>query len=244
MELADKVVLITGSSRGIGAATAKAFLAAGCRVILNGRHEELPAALSEELQQIGGDFHYLPADMAQPADVAQLAKQAWQLYGQVDILVNNAGITKDQLMIGMKAAAFDDLLAVNLRGPFLLTKALLKKMYKQRRGVIINLASVVGLHGNIGQANYAASKAGLIGLTKTVAREGALRGIRCNAIAPGMIASDMTNALSECNKKQIISQIPLQRLGQPAEVAQTAVFLAQNDYITGQTIVVDGGMTI
>lgn len=244
MELTDKVVLITGSSRGIGAAIAQAFLKAGAKVILNGRHEKLSDDLVDQLQKIGGEFHYLPADMAKPDDVADLAKQAWKVYGQVDVLINNAGINKDQLMIGMKQADFDNLLAVNLRGPFLLTKALLKKMYKQRRGVIINMASVVGLHGNIGQANYAASKAGLIGLTKTVAREGALRGIRCNAIAPGMVASDMTDALSDRSKKQIISQIPLQRLGQPEEIAQTAIFLAQNDYITGQTIVVDGGMTI
>ncbi|WP_367342645.1 3-oxoacyl-[acyl-carrier-protein] reductase [Limosilactobacillus sp.] len=244
MELKDKVVLITGSSRGIGAAMAQAFLKAGAKVILNGRHEQLPDDLVDQLQAIGGDFHYLQADMSKADDVADLAKQAWKVYGQVDVLINNAGITKDQLMIGMKETDFDDLLAVNLRGPFLLTKTLLKKMYKQRRGTIINMSSVVGLHGNIGQANYAASKAGLIGLTKTVAREGALRGIRCNAIAPGMVASDMTAALSDRNKKQIISQIPLQRLGQPSEIAQTALFLAQNDYITGQTIVVDGGMTI
>lgn len=244
MELTDKVVLITGSSRGIGAAMAQAFLQAGAKVILNGRHEELSADLVDQLQQIGGEFHYLQADMSQPDDVAALAKQAWKVYGQIDVLINNAGINRDQLMIGMKEADFDDLLAVNLRGPFLLTKALLKKMYKQRRGAIINMSSVVGLHGNIGQANYAASKAGMIGLTKTVAREGALRGIRCNAIAPGMVDSDMTAALSDRSKKQIISQIPLQRLGQPNEIAQTAIFLAQNDYITGQTIVVDGGMTI
>lgn len=244
MELTDKVVLITGSSRGIGAAMAQAFLKAGAKVILNGRHEALSDDLVDQLEQIGGEFHYLQADMAKPDYVAALAKQAWKVYGQVDVLINNAGINRDQLMIGMKEADFDDLLAVNLRGPFLLIKALLKKMYKQRRGAIINMSSVVGLHGNIGQANYAASKAGLIGLTKTVAREGALRGIRCNAIAPGMVDSDMTAALSDRSKKQIISQIPLQRLGQPNEIAQTAMFLAQNDYITGQTIVVDGGMTI
>ena len=144
----------------------------------------------------------------------------------------------------MNQADFDSVINVNLRSPFLLTQALLKKMYKQQHGCFINLASVVGLHGNIGQANYAASKAGIIGLTKTTAREGALRGIRCNAIAPGMIQSDMTAALSSRAQQQILNQIPANRFGTVNEVAQSAVFLAQNDYITGQTIVVDGGMTI
>ncbi|WP_283588464.1 3-oxoacyl-[acyl-carrier-protein] reductase [Limosilactobacillus viscerum] len=243
MELKNKVALITGSSRGIGAATAKAFLKAGCRVILNGRHE-LTDEQKKELESIGGQYVYLQGDMAKPAEIKQLAKQAWDQFGQVDILVNNAGINRDKLFIGMKQEDFDDVIAVNLRGPFLLTELILKKMYKKRQGSIINLASVVGMHGNAGQANYAASKAGLIGLTKTVAREGALRGIRCNAIAPGMIDSEMTVKLSDKVKKQISGQIPLRRFGKPEKVAQTAIFLAQNDYITGQVIVVDGGMTI
>lgn len=243
MELKNQVALVTGSSRGIGAATAEAFLKAGYRVILNGRHE-LTAEQKSRLEGIGGQFVYLKGDLAKPDEVSQLAKEAWDAFGQVDILVNNAGINRDKLFIGMNQADFDDVIAVNLRGPFLLSKLVLKKMYKQRRGSIINLASVVGIHGNAGQANYAASKAGVIGLTKTIAREGALRGIRCNAIAPGMIASEMTAKLSDKVKKQVSGQIPLQRFGKPEEVAQTALFLAQNDYITGQVIVVDGGMTI
>lgn len=243
MELKNQVAFVTGSSRGIGAATAEALLKAGCRVILNGRHE-LTAEQKSRLEEIGGQFAYLQGDLAKPDDVKRLAKEAWETFGQVDILVNNAGINRDKLLIGMNQADFDDVIAVNLRGPFLLSKLILKKMYKQRQGSIINLASVVGIHGNAGQANYAASKAGIIGLTKTVAREGALRGIRCNAIAPGMIASEMTAKLSDKVKKQISGQIPLQRFGKPEEVAQTALFLAQNDYITGQVIVVDGGMTI
>lgn len=243
MELKNKVVLITGGTRGIGAQTALAFAKAGSRVIINARHE-MPAELEKQLTSLGATPTFLPADIADPEAAAQLAKDAWAKYSRIDILVNNAGINKDKLLIGMKTSDFDDVMNVNVRGPFVLTKALLKKMYKQRSGAIINLASVVGLHGNAGQANYAASKAAIIGLTKTVAREGALRGIRCNAVAPGMIASDMTANLSDRVQKTIKSQIPLGRFGKPEEVAQTILFLAQNDYVTGQTFVVDGGMTI
>lgn len=243
MEVKDKVVLITGGTRGIGAQTALQFAHAGSRVIINARHD-LPEDLKQELTDLGAQPVFLAADLADPKQTAQLAKAAWDQYGRVDVLVNNAGITKDMLMIGMKSADFDSVMDVNVRGTFLLTQALLKKMYKKRSGAIINLASVVGLHGNVGQANYAASKAAIIGLTKTVAREGALRGIRCNAVAPGMIDSDMTKHLSDRVKKQILSQIPLGRFGQPVEVAKTILFLAENDYVTGQTFVVDGGMTI
>ena len=243
MELKNKVVMITGSSRGIGAAIALAFLKKGCRVILNGRHE-LNAELKARLDHVGGEYTYLVGDLANATQVTSLAKKAWDMFGKIDVLVNNAGINRDKLFIGMKDADFDDVITTNLRAPFFLTQQVLKKMYKKRQGCIINMASVVGLHGNAGQANYAVSKAGLVGLTKSVAKEGALRGIRCNVIAPGMIDSDMTVALSDHVKKQISKQIPLQRFGEPEEVAKTAVFLAENDYITGQTIVVDGGMTI
>lgn len=243
MELTNKTVLITGSSRGIGAATALAFAKAGSRVILNARHE-LPASLKQQLDEFGTEYCFLPGDVSDERVVKELTKTAWEKFGGIDVLINNAGITRDRLLIGMKTADFDEVLQVNLKGPFLMIQALLKKMYKQRAGVIINLASVVGLHGNAGQANYAASKAGIIGLTKTVAREGALRGIRCNAIAPGMIASDMTAAMPQKAQDQILESLPLKRFGEPAEIAQTALFLAQNDYVTGQTIVVDGGMTI
>ena len=243
MELTNKTVLITGSSRGIGAATALAFAKAGSRVILNARHE-LPDSLNQQLDELGTEYCFLPGDVSDERVVKELTKTAWEKFGRIDVLINNAGITRDRLLIGMKTADFDEVLQVNLKGPFLMIQALLKKMYKQRAGVIINLASVVGLHGNAGQANYAASKAGIIGLTKTVAREGALRGIRCNAIAPGMIASDMTAAMPQKAQDQILESLPLKRFGEPAEIAQTALFLAQNDYVTGQTIVVDGGMTI
>lgn len=243
MELKNKVVLITGSSRGIGAATALAFAKAGSKVILNARHE-LPTELTDQLDALGADYQFIAGDMADPAVVAEFATQAWDAYGHIDVLVNNAGITRDKLLVGMKLADFDEVINVNLRGPFMLIQALIKKFNKQRSGSIINLASVVGLHGNAGQANYAASKGGIVGLTKTIAQEGALRGIRCNAIAPGMIKSDMTDVLSDKVKDQLLTKIPLRRLGQVDEVAQAAIFLAQNEYVTGQVIVVDGGMTM
>ena len=240
MELQNKVVLITGSTRGIGLAIAQEFLAAGAKVILNGRGD-LPAEVAANLS---GDFQYVAGDLGTDEGIAQVAHAALAAYGQIDILVNNAGITRDKLLLGMKPADFDAVLAVDLRAPMLLTQLVFKKMLKQRAGVVINLASVVGLHGNAGQANYAAAKAGLVGFTKTLAREGASRGVRANAIAPGMIDSAMTQALSEKIQAQLIAKIPLHRLGQPNEIAHAARFLVENDYVTGQTMVVDGGMTM
>ena len=240
MELQNKVALITGSTRGIGLAIAQEFLAAGAKVILNGRGD-LPAEVAANLS---GDFQYVAGDLGTDEGIAQVAHAALAAYGQIDILVNNAGITRDKLLLGMKPADFDAVLVVDLRAPMLLTQLVFKKMLKQRAGVVINLASVVGLHGNAGQANYAAAKAGLVGFTKTLAREGASRGVRANAIAPGMIDSAMTQALSEEIQAQLIAEIPLHRLGQPNEIAHAARFLVENDYVTGQTMVVDGGMTM
>lgn len=242
MELKDKVVFITGSTHGIGAAIATAFAKQGAKLILNGR-KELSEDLKNALEQENVEYQYLQADLTQ-VDLDELSKKAWDLFGQIDILVNNAGLAKDKMFIGMHEADFEKVLNLDLKVPFFLSKAIMKKMNKQRSGVIINLSSVVGLHGNAGQANYAAAKAGLIGLTKSIAREGALRSIRVNAIAPGMIDTEMTQKLSDRVKKNILEQIPLGRFGLAEEVAQGAVFLAQNDYVTGQTIVVDGGMTI
>lgn len=242
MELKDKVVFITGSTHGIGAAMATAFAKQGAKLILNGR-KELSEDLKNALEQENVEYQYLQADLTQ-IDLDELSKKAWDLFGQIDILVNNAGLAKDKMFIGMHEADFEKVLNLDLKVPFFLSKAVMKKMNKQRSGVIINLSSVVGLHGNAGQANYAAAKAGLIGLTKSIAREGALRSIRVNAIAPGMIDTKMTQKLSDRVKKNILEQIPLGRFGLAEEVAQGAVFLAQNDYVTGQTIVVDGGMTI
>lgn len=242
MELKDKVVFITGSTHGIGAAMATAFAKQGAKLILNGR-KELSEDLKNALEQENVEYQYLQADLTQ-VDLDELSKKAWDLFGQIDILVNNAGLAKDKMFIGMHEADFEKVLNLDLKVPFFLSKAVMKKMNKQRSGVIINLSSVVGLHGNAGQANYAAAKAGLIGLTKSIAREGALRSIRVNAIAPGMIDTEMTQKLSDRVKKNILEQIPLGRFGLAEEVAQGAIFLAQNDYVTGQTIVVDGGMTI
>ena len=198
----------------------------------------------EQIEAYGGKVAVVLGDVSQAQDVQRMVKEALVAFGKVDILVNNAGITNDKLAIGMKPDDFTKVIDVNLTGTFMLSQAFLKKMYKQKAGVIINMASVIGLHGNVGQANYAASKAGVIGLTKSIAKEGALRNIRVNAIAPGMIASDMTAVLSDKVKANIMQEIPLHRFGNAQEIAQTALFLAANDYITGQVITVDGGMTI
>lgn len=243
MDLKEKVVFISGSSRGIGQAIAQTFAKAGSNVILNARTAVKPELVAQ-IESYGVKAAVVLGDISQASDVKRMVKEAYAAFGQIDILVNNAGITNDKLLIGMKEADFASVIDVNLKGTFLMSQAFLKKMYKQKAGVIINLASVIGLHGNVGQANYAASKAGVIGLTKSLAKEGALRNIRANAIAPGMIVSDMTAVLSDKVKADIMTEIPLKRFGQADEVAQTAVFLAQNDYITGQVITVDGGMTI
>lgn len=243
MDLEGKTAFITGSSRGIGKQIALAFAQAKCNVILNAR-KEVPADLEEEIKACGVECTTILGDISQAEDVKRMVKEAYQAFPQIDVLVNNAGITNDKLLIGMNEDDFRSVIDVNLVGTYAMTRAVLRKMNKKRSGVIINLASVVGLHGNVGQANYAASKAGVIGLTKTTAKEGALRNIRCNAIAPGMIESDMTQILSDKVKKQLLEGISLGRFGDAKEVAQTAIFLAQNDYITGQVISVDGGMTI
>lgn len=243
MNLKNKVVFITGSTHGIGAAMALAFAQKGAKLILNGRSEKLPEDLEQKLADLKTSVKYLAADLTK-TDLKALTDEAWQTYGKIDILVNNAGLNRDGLLMGMHEKDFEQVIDLDLRVPFFLTKSVMRKMNKERAGVIINMASVVGLHGNLGQTNYAAAKAGLIGFTKAAAREGALRKIRVNAIAPGMIATAMTAKISERRQKEIDKQIPLARLGKPAEVAQTAIFLAENDYMTGQTIVVDGGMTM
>ncbi|QBO35160.1 SDR family oxidoreductase [Periweissella cryptocerci] len=241
MQIKDQVVLVTGSTRGIGLAVARAFAAAGAKVVLHGRSQP-----STDVLALFTAADYQPfvvtGDISDVDSVANILKQIHEKLGDINILINNAGITDDMLAMGMTPASFHQVIAVNLEGTFNVTQPIFKRMLKLRAGVIVNLSSVVGLTGNIGQANYAASKAGIIGLTKTLAQEGAMRGIRVNAIAPGMIATDMTGALTEKVRDEIISKIPLKRFGLPSEIAQTALFLAQNDYITSQTIVVDGGL--
>lgn len=242
MDLTGKNVLVTGSSRGLGAAIAVKFAEHGANVILNARHE--PTELIQQIKNLGVQVWFIQADISSPRDIEEMVHQLDDHQIDVDILVNNAGINRDKLMIGMREKDFDDVVNTNLIGTFRVTQPLFKRMLKRRSGVIINMASVVGEHGNIGQANYAASKAGVIGFTKAVAQEGALRGVRCNAIAPGMIASSMTAAIDEKRQKEIKERIPLKRLGTAEEVAQTALFLAQNDYLTGEVINVDGGMAM
>ena len=242
MDLTGKNVLVTGSSRGLGAAIATKFAENGANVILNARHE--PSELIQQIKALGVQVWFIHADISNPRDIEEMVRQLDEQQISVDILVNNAGINRDKLMIGMREKDFDDVVNTNLIGTYRVTQPLFKRMLKRRSGVIINMASVVGEHGNIGQANYAASKAGVIGFTKAVAQEGALRGVRCNAIAPGMIASSMTAAIDEKRQKEIKERIPLKRLGTAEEVAQTALFLAQNDYLTGEIINVDGGMAM
>lgn len=242
MDLTGKNVLVTGSSRGLGAAIATKFAENGTNVILNARHE--PSELIQQIKALGVQVWFIHADISNPRDIEEMVRQLDEQQISVDILVNNAGINRDKLMIGMREKDFDDVVNTNLIGTYRVTQPLFKRMLKRRSGVIINMASVVGEHGNIGQANYAASKAGVIGFTKAVAQEGALRGVRCNAIAPGMIASSMTAAIDEKRQKEIKERIPLKRLGTAEEVAQTALFLAQNDYLTGEVINVDGGMAM
>ena len=242
MDLTGKSVLVTGSSRGLGAAIAVKFAEHRANVILNARHE--PTELIQQIKDLGVQVCFIQADISNPRDIEEMVRQLDEQQINIDILVNNAGINRDKLMIGMREKDFDDVVNTNLIGTFRVTQPLFKRMLKRRTGVIINMASVVGEHGNIGQANYAASKAGVIGFTKAVAQEGALRGVRCNAIAPGMIASSMTAAIDEKRQKEIKERIPLKRLGTAEEVAQTALFLAQNDYLTGEVINVDGGMAM
>lgn len=241
-DFTGKTVLVTGSSRGIGLAIARAFDAAGANLILHARSE----IQAETLAEFQHDVRVLQFDIA---DAAAAEASLKALYKQenfqgIDVLVNNAGITKDQLAMGLTPEDFAQVVNVNLNGTFNVTQPVFKKMIRQKHGVIINLSSVVGLMGNMGQTNYAASKAGIIGLTKSLAKEGARRHIRVNAIAPGMIVSDMTAALPEATQAEILKNIPLARFGQVDEIAQTALFLAENDYITGQTITVDGGLYI
>ena len=241
MKLTDKTAIITGASRGIGEAIARNFAQAGANLVLNARHE-FPETLIKELEDYGHGVVTVLGSVDDPTTGDQLVAAALDQFGSVDVLVNNAGITDDMLAMRMKPDSFAKVVQVNLDGTFYVTQPAFKKMLKARAGVIINLASVVGLTGNIGQANYAASKAGIIGLTKTLAREGAMRGVRVNAIAPGMIATDMTAALSQSSQDQILAEIPLKRFEQPEEIAHTARFLVENAYITGQTVTVAGGL--
>ena len=243
MDLKGKVTFITGSTRGIGLAIAKAFAQAGANIVLNGR-SAISAELIAEIEAFGVKCIGVSGDISDFEEAGRMIQETQEKIGPITILINNAGITNDKLMLRMKPEEFDQVLKINLVGTFNMTQQVLKKMLKQREGAIINLSSVSGLIGNVGQANYAASKAGVVGFTKSVAREVAPRGITCNAIAPGFIQTDMTDVLSDKVKEQVTQNIPLQRFGQVEDVAQTAIFLAKNPYITGQVINVDGGLVM
>jgi 3-oxoacyl-[acyl-carrier protein] reductase len=243
IDLSGRVALVTGSTRGIGREIAATLASAGARVAVVGRDA---ARAQEAASAIGAGACGFGADIANTADVARVIDEVEQAFGSLDILVNNAGVTRDNLLLRIKDEDWDAVLDTNLRGAFAAIRAATRGMMKRRWGRIINIASVVGITGNKGQANYAASKAGLIGLTKSVAKELASRNILANAIAPGFIETDMTAAMTPEARQELGAQIPLGRLGAPADIAGLVAFLASEHaaYITGQVFVVDGGMVM
>ncbi len=242
-DLTGKTALVTGASGGIGGAIAKALHAAGATVAIHGTRREALDVLAAEL---GERVHVLPANLSKPEEVEQLAKDAEAALGSLDILVNNAGITKDGLILRMKDDDWDAVLNVNLTAAFRLTRAAVKGMMKRRHGRIINITSIVGVTGNPGQVNYCASKAGMIGMTKSLAQEVASRNITVNAVAPGFIATAMTDELNDEQKARINGQIPAGRMGSPEEIAAAVLYLASAEaaYVTGQTLHVNGGMAM
>lgn len=247
MILEGKVALVTGASRGIGREIALELAREGASVAVNYAGSEAKALeLVDEIKSMGTEAIAIQADVSNSESVNEMVKQTIEQFGKLDILVNNAGITKDNLLMRMKESEWDDVININLKGVFLCTKAVTRQMMKQRSGRIINISSIVGVSGNPGQANYVAAKSGVIGLTKTSAKELSSRGITVNAIAPGFITTDMTDKLNEEVKSEMLKQIPLSRFGEPKDIARAAVFLSSNDsnYITGQTLHIDGGMVM
>jgi 3-oxoacyl-[acyl-carrier protein] reductase len=246
MDFKDQVVLITGSTRGIGMAIAEAFAQKGAIVIITGRDEDSARAVARELTGRGFKADGFGCDVTNSENVRQIVVKILDKYKRVDILINNAGITKDNLLLRMSEDDWDQVMDINLRGTFNCTKAVIKQMLKAKQGRIINISSIIGITGNAGQANYAATKAGLIGFTKSIAKEFASRGITANAVAPGYIQTEMTGSLEEKTREELLARIPMNSLGKPEDVAGVCLFLASPEasYITGQTIVVDGGMAI
>jgi 3-oxoacyl-[acyl-carrier protein] reductase len=242
-----RVGIVTGGGRGIGRAVAVRLAEEGANLAISYRsNDEAAEETAERVREAGVKCELFKGDVSSPESVEALFKGVSDAFGRVDILVNNAGITRDNLMMRMKEEEFDEVLRTNLKGTYLCTRAALRPMIRARWGRIVNVSSVVGLVGNAGQANYAASKAGIIGFTKSVAREVAQRGITVNAVAPGYVETELTGSLPENVKDQIRSQVPMGRFGEPEEVAQVVAFLAGETagYVTGQTIAVDGGMTM
>ena len=244
--LADKVAVVTGAGRGIGRAVALAYARMGADVACVSRTEENSANVAAEVEALGRRAWPLAVDVSDTAAVDAAAKEILELAGRVDILVNNAGVTRDNLLMRMSEEEWDTVLNTNLKGAFNFTRALTRPFIKQRSGRIINIASVIGLIGNAGQSNYAASKAALIGFTKSIARELAPRGITVNAIAPGFIETDMTAVLDDKVREEVLGRVPLGRFGSSDDIAHAAAFLAMEPtgYITGQVLTVDGGMVM
>ena len=245
MDFSNKVAIVTGSARGIGQAIALKLAEVGANVVVNdvGEAESLEA-VAAEIRAMNRQSLAVIADVSSPTDVARLVETTVSTYGRVDILVNNAGITRDQLILRMSDEDWDTVINIDLKSAFLCSRAALRPMIKQRWGRIINIASIIGLIGNPGQANYAAAKAGIIGLTRSIAKEVASRGITANAIAPGFIDTKMTQLLDEPQRQELLQHIPVGYLGSPRDVAEAVAFLASEEarYITGQVLTVDGGM--
>ena len=242
-----RVALVTGGGRGIGRAIAVRLAEGGARVAISYRSNDASARETAEMvRAAGAECEIFKGDVASQEDVETLMKGVGEAFGPVEILVNNAGMTRDNLLMRMKDAEFDEVIATNLKGTYLCTRAVLRGMVRGRWGRIVNISSVVALLGNAGQANYAASKAGMIGFTKSAAREVAGRGITANVVAPGYVETELTAGLPESIKEQILGQVPVGRFGEPGEIAEVVAFLAGDGaaYVTGQTIAVDGGMVM
>lgn len=247
LDLSGKCALITGATGGLGAEIARNLHSRGATVVITGRRESILKDLKAELDQTdSGRAHIVVSDLSHPTAAQELVDTITKDIGNIDILVNNAGLTRDNLALRMKDEDFATVIDVNLKAPFQLSRAVMKGMMKARWGRIINISSVVGVTGNPGQANYCASKAGIIGMTKSLAQELASRNITVNAVAPGFIVSDMTDVLPEAQKEALLSQIPLKRMGTAADIANAVAYLASNEaaYITGQTLHVNGGMAM
>ena len=244
MDLSNRVAIVTGSGRGIGRAIVLKLAEVGATIVVSDIDETAANSVADEVRAMNRPSLTVLADVSLSSDVDRMIEKTIATFGKVDILVNNAGITRDQLLLRMSEEDWDKVMAVNLKSVFLCTRAVLRHMLKQRRGRIISIASIIGIVGNAGQANYASAKAGIIGFTRSLAKEVASRGITANAIAPGFIDTQMTQQLGDSQRQELMKRIPLGRLGTPRDVAEAVAFLASEEagYITGQVLSVDGGM--
>lgn len=245
MNLKDKTAIVTGGSRGIGRAISLQLASKGANVVVNyNKNARAAEEVVKEIETSGGKALAIQADVGNSNEVDSFVKKVVDKFGSIDILVNNAGITADNLLLRMKEQEWDDVLTTNLKGAFFMTKAVIRKMIKNKKGKIINITSIVGSSGNAGQSNYSAAKAGLIGFTKSIAKEVAARGIQVNAIAPGYVETKMTDSLPEKIKDDLINMIPAKKIGKPKDIANMVMYLSSDlsDYITGQVIHIDGGM--